>query len=145
MSIENHYRHVKICNYETTHRDMLRASTDELIARGYAKILEEDELEVLAQYHYEKFRNYMAPLFREEGQEVEDKYKTLQNKIATGTLGITRDIEDASDISRQFGESRLDNDVTEDKLRHILLGGLTAKRRKGDPLRKSFLFHHREI
>ena len=33
---------------------MLRASTDELIARGYAKILEEDELEVLAQYHLRK-------------------------------------------------------------------------------------------
>ena len=75
----------------------------------------------------------------DEGQEVEDKYKTLANKIATGTLGITRDIEDASDISLQFGQGRLDNDVTEDKLRHILLGGLTAKRRKGDPLRKSLL------
>ena len=25
----------------------------------------------------------------DEGQEVEDKYKTLANKIATGTLGIT--------------------------------------------------------
>ena len=73
----------------------------------------------------------------DEGQEVEDKYKTLANKIATGTLGITRDIKDASDISLQFGQGRLDNDVTEDKLRHILLGGLTAKRRKGDPLRKS--------
>ena len=72
MSIENHYRHVKLYEYETAQRDMLRASTDQLIARGYAKILEEDELEVLAQYHYEKFRNYMAPLFREEGQEVED-------------------------------------------------------------------------
>ena len=72
MSIENHYRHVKLYEYETTHRDMLRASTDELTARGYAKVLEEDELKVLAQYHYEKFRNFMAPLFREEGQEVED-------------------------------------------------------------------------
>ena len=72
MSIENHYRHVKVYDYETTHTDMLRASTDELIARGYAKVLEEDELHVLAQYHYEKFRNFMAPLFREEGQEVED-------------------------------------------------------------------------
>ena len=72
MSIENHYRHVKVHDYEITHRDLLRASTDELTARGYAKVLEEDELKVLAQYHYEKFRNYMAPLFREEGQEVED-------------------------------------------------------------------------
>ena len=55
MSVSNHYRHVKVHEYETTHRDMLRASTDELIARGYAQILEEDELKVLAQYHYEKF------------------------------------------------------------------------------------------
>ena len=72
MSVENHYRHVKLYEYETTHKDMLRASTDELIARGYTQILEEDELEVLAQYHYEKFRNYMAPLFRQEGQDIED-------------------------------------------------------------------------
>ena len=72
MGIENHYRHVKIYNYETTHRDMLRASTDELIARGYAQILEEDELKVLAQYHLEKFRNWMAPLFRGEDEDVED-------------------------------------------------------------------------
>ena len=62
MGIENHYRHVKIYNYETTPRDMLRASTDELIARGYAQILEEDELKVLAQYHLEKFKNWMRPL-----------------------------------------------------------------------------------
>ena len=72
MGIENHYRHVKIYNYETTHRDMLRASTDELIARGYAQILEEDELKVLAQYHYEKFRNFMAPLFRGVDEDIED-------------------------------------------------------------------------
>ena len=72
MSLSNHYKHVKPHEYETTDKDMLRASTDELIARGYAKILEEDELEVLAQYHYEKFRNYMAPLFRQEGQDIED-------------------------------------------------------------------------
>ena len=72
MSVSNHYRHVKVNEYETTHRDMLRASTDELIARGYAKILEEDELEVLAQYHYEKFRNWRAPLFRGEDEDVED-------------------------------------------------------------------------
>ena len=34
MGVSNHYRHVKVHEYETTHRDMLRASTDELIARG---------------------------------------------------------------------------------------------------------------
>ena len=62
MGITTHYRHVKPHEYETTHREMLRASTDELIARGYAKILEEDELKVLAQYHLEKFKNYMRPL-----------------------------------------------------------------------------------
>ena len=31
----------------------------------------------------------------EEGEEVEDKYMTLANKIAAGTLGITRNIEQA--------------------------------------------------
>ena len=35
---------------------------DELVAKGYAKVIEEDELEVLAQYHMEKFRNWMRPL-----------------------------------------------------------------------------------
>ena len=72
MGVSNHYRHVKVHEYETTHRDMLRASTDELIARGYAQILEEVELKVLAQYHYEKFRNFMAPLFRDKDQDIED-------------------------------------------------------------------------
>ena len=72
MGVSNHYRHVKVHEYETTHRDMLRASTDELIARGYSQILEKDELEVLSQYHYEKFRNFMAPLFRDKDQDIED-------------------------------------------------------------------------
>ena len=72
MGVSNHYRHVKVHEYETTHRDMLRASTDELIARGYSQILEKDELEVLAQYHYEKFRYFMAPLFRDKDQDIED-------------------------------------------------------------------------
>ena len=62
MSISNHYRHVKPHSYDTTYRGMLQASTDELTARGYNKILEEDELKVLAQYHLEKFKNYMRPL-----------------------------------------------------------------------------------
>ena len=62
MSVSNHYKHVDIHSYETTHRAMLQASTDELIARGYAKLLEEDELKVLAQYHLEKFKNWMRPL-----------------------------------------------------------------------------------
>ncbi len=57
--------------YETTDREMLRASTDELIARGYAKILEEDELKVLAQYHLEKFKNYMRPLFNKDDVSTE--------------------------------------------------------------------------
>ena len=34
MSVSDHYRHVNIHNYETEHEDMLRASTDELTARG---------------------------------------------------------------------------------------------------------------
>ena len=62
MSVSDHYRHVDIHSYETTHRAMLQASTDELTARGYAKVLEEDELRVLAQYHLEKFKNWMRPL-----------------------------------------------------------------------------------
>jgi bisphosphoglycerate-dependent phosphoglycerate mutase len=32
------------------------------VAKGYSKFIEEDELEVLAQYHMEKFRNWMRPL-----------------------------------------------------------------------------------
>ena len=71
MSISNHYRHVKPHEYETTDSEMLRASTDELIARGYAKILEEDELKVLAQYHLEKFKNYMRPLFNKDDVSTE--------------------------------------------------------------------------
>ena len=66
MGVSNHYRHVKVHEYETTHRDMLRASTDELTARGYAKVLEEDELKVLAEYHLEKFKNYMRPMFNKD-------------------------------------------------------------------------------
>ena len=41
---------------------MLQASIDELTARGYTQLLEEDELRVLAQYHLEKFKNWMRPL-----------------------------------------------------------------------------------
>ena len=62
MSVSNHYKHVDIHSYETTHKAMLQASTDELTARGYAKVLEEDELKVLAEYHLEKFKNWMRPL-----------------------------------------------------------------------------------
>ena len=70
-SIATHYRHVKPHDYETTHKDMLQASTDELIARGYAKVLEEDELKVLAQYHLEKFKNYMRPMFDKDAISTE--------------------------------------------------------------------------
>ena len=62
MSISNHYKHVSPHDYETTYTDMLRASIDELTARGYLNVMEEDELKVLAQYHLEKFRNWMRPL-----------------------------------------------------------------------------------
>ena len=62
MSVSNHYKHVSPHDYETTYTDMLRASTDELTARGYTQLLEEDELRVLAQYHLEKFKNWMRPL-----------------------------------------------------------------------------------
>ena len=62
MNIETHYRHVNIHKYEVNDRDLLRASVDELTARGYTQLLEEDELKVLAQYHLEKFKNWMRPL-----------------------------------------------------------------------------------
>ena len=62
MSISNHYRHVNIHNYEVDDKDMLRASVDELTARGCAELLEEDELKALAQYHLEKVKNWMRPL-----------------------------------------------------------------------------------
>ena len=62
MSVSNHYRHVNIHKYEVNDRDLLRASVDELTARGCAELLEEDELRVLAQYHLEKFKNWMRPL-----------------------------------------------------------------------------------
>ena len=51
-----------IHNYETRDKDMLQASVDELTARGCAQLLEEDELKALAQYHLEKFKNWMRPL-----------------------------------------------------------------------------------
>ena len=62
MNIETHYRHVNIHKYEVNDRDLLRASVAELPARGCAELLEEDELKVLAQYHLEKFKNWMRPL-----------------------------------------------------------------------------------
>ena len=62
MNIETHYRHVNIHKYEVNDEDMLRASVDELTARGCAELLEEDELKALAQYHLEKFKNWMRPL-----------------------------------------------------------------------------------
>ena len=62
MNIETHYRHVNIHKYEVTDKDLLQASVDELTARGCAELLEEDELRALAQYHLEKFKNWMRPL-----------------------------------------------------------------------------------
>ena len=62
MNIETHYRHVNIHKYEVDDKDMLQASVDELTARGCAELLEEDELKALAQYHLEKFKNWMRPL-----------------------------------------------------------------------------------
>ena len=62
MNIETHYRHVNIHKYDVNDKDLLRASIDELTARGCADILEEDELKALAQYHLEKFKNWMRPL-----------------------------------------------------------------------------------
>ena len=63
MSIENHYRHISIHNYDTDDKTMLQGSIDELTARGCAELLEDDELKALAQYHLEKYKNMMRPLF----------------------------------------------------------------------------------
>jgi len=63
MSIENHYRHISIHNYDRNNETMLQASVDELTARGCADLLEDDELKALAQYHLEKYKNMMRPLF----------------------------------------------------------------------------------
>ena len=50
MNIETHYRHVNIHKYEVNDRDLLRASVDELTARGCAELLEEDELKACLLY-----------------------------------------------------------------------------------------------
>ena len=71
MSISNHYRHVNIHEYDKDDKTMLRASIEELTARGCAKVLEEDELKALAQYHLEKFKNYMRPLFNKDDVSTE--------------------------------------------------------------------------
>tara|TARA_R100000234_G_scaffold8486_1_gene5237 strand:- start:263 stop:520 length:258 start_codon:yes stop_codon:yes gene_type:complete len=63
MSIENHYRHISIHNYDRDDKTMLQGSIDELTARGCAELLEDDELKALAQYHLEKFKNMMRPMF----------------------------------------------------------------------------------
>ena len=56
--------------------DLLQASVDELTARGYAKLMEEDELKVLAQYHLEKFKNWMRPLMDPDAISSEILYKS---------------------------------------------------------------------
>ena len=58
MRLSNHYKHVDIHSYETTHRAMLQASTDELTARGYSKVLEEDEFSLSCRYVEKNERNY---------------------------------------------------------------------------------------
>ena len=65
-------KHISLHKYDTSERGFTQAAYDELVAKGYSKVIEEDELEVLAQYHYEKFRNFMAPLFRDKDQDIED-------------------------------------------------------------------------
>ena len=63
MNIETHYKHIDVHKYDKDDETMLQASVDELTARGCADLLEDDELKALAQYHLEKFKNYMRPLF----------------------------------------------------------------------------------
>ena len=58
----SYWKHISLHKYETSEEGFTKAAYDELVAKGYAKVIEEDELEVLAQYHMEKFRNWMRPL-----------------------------------------------------------------------------------
>ena len=57
-----YWKHISLHKYDTSERGFTQAAYDELVAKGYSKVIEEDELEVLAQYHMEKFRNWMCPL-----------------------------------------------------------------------------------
>ena len=57
-----YWKHISLHKYDTSERGFTQAAYDELVAKGYSKVIEEDELEVLAQYHMEKFRNWMRPL-----------------------------------------------------------------------------------
>ena len=58
----SYWKHISLHKYDTSEKGFTQAAYDELVAKGYAKVIEEDELEVLAQYHMEKFRNWMRPL-----------------------------------------------------------------------------------
>ena len=57
-----YWKHISLHKYDTSEKGFTQAAYDELVAKGYAKVIEEDELEVLAQYHLEKFKNWMRPL-----------------------------------------------------------------------------------
>ena len=59
------FRKIDFSKYEPTDQDTFRACFDELTLLGYDKILEHDELRVLAEYRAEKFKNFMRPLFSE--------------------------------------------------------------------------------
>ena len=57
-----YWKHISLHKYDTSERGFTQAAYDELVAKGYSKVIEEDELEVLAQYHLEKFKNWRRPL-----------------------------------------------------------------------------------
>ena len=57
-----YWKHISLHKYDTSERGFTQAAYDELVAKGYSKVIEEDELEVLAEYHLEKFKNWMRPL-----------------------------------------------------------------------------------
>ena len=61
MSIENHYRHISIHNYDRDDKTMLQGSIDELTARGCAELLEEDELKALAEKCTERMYGEPGP------------------------------------------------------------------------------------
>ena len=57
-----YWKHISLHKYDTSERGFTQAAYDELVAKGYSKVIEEDELKVLAEYHLEKFKNWMRPL-----------------------------------------------------------------------------------
>ena len=44
-----YWKHISLHKYDTSEKGFTQAAYDELVAKGYSKVIEEDELEVRAQ------------------------------------------------------------------------------------------------